>query len=317
MVMTAGASQADSSVEDEQTFAQVPLEGLDRAGSVAFPLYLKTGSAGRLVLYREADNRLEPSHIDRLLAEGVDRLYVRAEDRHAYFAHVRGQLDTVLRSRSLPVEARAECLHGVALVVAEDLLGDDCSLGGIDPRQIEDASGVLAAGCSFLQREERGLRAVRRLLAASDRLAEHSLAVSMLSMGLARQVLGDDPAVIRRVGLAGLLHDVGCLDGVGDDDEAHVARGAERLRELGLDDEVCAVARDHHERFDGSGWPRGLAANGLSEMAQIVSLADTFDRIYALHYPRVGVYDTLRILAQAYRGCFEVDLASEFVSLFN
>jgi len=40
---------------------------------------------------------------------------------------------------------------------------------------------------------------------------------------------------------------------------------------------AAAVARNHHERWDGSGYPSGLAGDEIPEAAQITSVADAFD----------------------------------------
>ena len=52
-------------------------------------------------------------------------------------------------------------------------------------------------------------------------------------------------------------------------------------------------------------------------MARVVGLVNTFDKVYTTQQPRVGVFDALRILAQAYRGCFEPKLAAGLISLFR
>jgi hypothetical protein len=49
----------------------------------------------------------------------------------------------------------------------------------------------------------------------------------------------------------------------------------------------------------------------------VVGLADVFDKVYSSQQPKVGVFDAMRIVAQAYRGCFEERLAVDFVKLFR
>jgi putative nucleotidyltransferase with HDIG domain len=103
---------------------------------------------------------------------------------------------------------------------------------------------------------------------------------------------------LRRLALGGLLHDMGKLrvpdailrkPGPLDDAEFQVIRrhpdwGAALLADLGFSPEVRAIVRDHHERLDGTGYPRGLTASQLSEEARIVAVCDVYD---ALVSPRV------------------------------
>jgi HD-GYP domain-containing protein (c-di-GMP phosphodiesterase class II) len=99
--------------------------------------------------------------------------------------------------------------------------------------------------------------------------------------------------------IGGLLHDIGKLSipdsilrkpGPLDDDEfaiirQHPERGQELLRELGsFDASVKRLVLDHHERLDGTGYPRGLSAADLDLETRILTVSDVYD---ALVSPRV------------------------------
>jgi len=91
--------------------------------------------------------------------------------------------------------------------------------------------------------------------------------------------------------LAALLHDVGKLDvpphildkpGMLSLQETlviqdHSLRGEQVLRSLSLPDPICQTVRSHHERFDGRGYPDGLAGEEIPLEARIVQVADAYD----------------------------------------
>lgn len=59
--------------------------------------------------------------------------------------------------------------------------------------------------------------------------------------------------------------------------QAHCARGADMLRELGVDDALwLEIVRDHHEHPDGSGYPAGKTAVAIGAPTQLVTLADIY-----------------------------------------
>jgi putative two-component system response regulator len=60
---------------------------------------------------------------------------------------------------------------------------------------------------------------------------------------------------------------------------AHTQYGAELLRKskLRILDVAAVIAEQHHERYDGSGYPRGLGGHSIAEEARIVSVCDAFD----------------------------------------
>lgn len=298
--------------EAQTTYTAVPLEGLAGTAPLSFPLYLHT-AAHAYVLYRDRHVVLAADQIGRLQAEGVHQLFVRDQDRAAYYRRVENALEDILHNRMVPLERRALVLYGVAVEVAGELL-----------RAVPDAAGitrarhVMMATSGLMVREAQGFQAVRRMLAAGSGLTRHALTVGFLSMGLARYVLGAEPNVLLQAGLAGLLHDVGRIGHEdAEQDQDHTQRGFGYLRGLALPAPVCEAALLHHERFDGSGYPRGLRGQQIPEMARLVGLVDTFDKVHSSQQPRVGVFDALRIMAQAYRGCFDDHMAQALVKLFR
>ena len=52
-----------------------------------------------------------------------------------------------------------------------------------------------------------------------------------------------------------------------------------QLRESGAYEYACDIARHHHERWDGRGYPDGLKGDEISVWAQVVSLADVYDAL--------------------------------------
>ena len=115
---------------------------------------------------------------------------------------------------------------------------------------------------------------------------------------------------IRDIALASIMHDVGKIaipDAILNKPgkltaeefavmKTHTVQGAEllekipQMRELGAYKYAWDIARHHHERWDGRGYPDGLAGDDISIWAQIVSLADVYDalisrRVYKEAFP--------------------------------
>jgi putative nucleotidyltransferase with HDIG domain len=293
-------------------FLPVSLLGLVAEDPVPFPLYLQTAPE-TWVLYKPHGTLLDESHIGRLVAEGVQELAIRECDRAAYFERVERSLDAVLHDPSVPLVRRVEVLWGVGERMVMALL-ESVPTAGV----VHRARRTMMAASRMMLREPQGFAAIRRVLSARPDVARHSLTVSFLSMGLARVALGADASRLVNAGLAGLLHDIGRVGNEHlENDPEHTVRGAQLLQSLELPDEVVEAARSHHERFDGSGYPDGRRGAAIPEMARVVGLIDTFDKVYAGQQPRVGVFDALRILAQAYRGCFDERLAQALVRMFR
>jgi HD-GYP domain-containing protein (c-di-GMP phosphodiesterase class II) len=132
------------------------------------------------------------------------------------------------------------------------------------------------------------------------------------------------------LGLIGLLQDVGMLklppgmparrsDLKSEEDEifkTHVAHSAEILsRTAGLPPELPSIASLHHERYDGSGYPRGLKGSAISQMGAIAGIVDTFDMLtapapYGLQMPPSNA---LNVLFQNRGTQFHAALVEQFI----
>jgi HD-GYP domain-containing protein (c-di-GMP phosphodiesterase class II) len=118
----------------------------------------------------------------------------------------------------------------------------------------------------------------------------HSERVAFYSMVTARY-LGMPPDEVERVHLSGILHDVGKI-GIEDkilrkaaaltDDEyeimkQHPTKGAHILAAVPVLQEMAGAGLQHHENWDGSGYPDGLKGEEIPLLGRIVSVADAFD----------------------------------------
>jgi putative nucleotidyltransferase with HDIG domain len=135
------------------------------------------------------------------------------------------------------------------------------------------------------------LNTVIRSLDLRDRMtARHSAAVAHYSREIA-MAIGMSPDEQEIVHTAGLLHDIGKFSlpdpilkadvPLSDDDwlliRSHPEEGARLVSYVEGYEDAAELVHAHHERFDGNGYPRGLAATEIPLGARIISVADTYD----------------------------------------
>jgi HD-GYP domain-containing protein (c-di-GMP phosphodiesterase class II) len=98
---------------------------------------------------------------------------------------------------------------------------------------------------------------------------------------------------LAKLGMGLLLHDIGKMvvpaevlakPGKLDEDEwklvrTHPEAGVALLDTAAIGPLVCSVVRDHHERWDGSGYPRGIGGERIGELPRIAAVADVYDAI--------------------------------------
>jgi HD-GYP domain-containing protein (c-di-GMP phosphodiesterase class II) len=144
-----------------------------------------------------------------------------------------------------------------------------------------------------VSRNAEALISLARIKTADDYTYMHSVAVCALMVALGRR-LGLDAKTISAIGEAGLLHDVGkamiplsvlnkpgrLTDKEFDVVRGHPAAGYEILRiSPGVSAEALDVCLHHHEKTDGSGYPKGLDSKSISLAAKMGAVCDVYDAI--------------------------------------
>ena len=170
------------------------------------------------------------------------------------------------------------------------------------------------------EREEMLLSFVRSLVSSLDAkdpyTRGHSERVAAIAAALARQ-LGDSEEDVQAIHLCGLLHDVGkigiddavlCKPGHLTDDEfeqikRHPAIGYHILSGIRSLTHILPGVRNHHESWDGTGYPDRLAGGEIPRQARILAVADSYDAMTSDRPYRNGMpLEKLQSIFRAERG---------------
>jgi len=125
-----------------------------------------------------------------------------------------------------------------------------------------------------------------------DWLYTHSIDVAMVSLMMAVE-LGYSDEELTNLGIGAMLHDVGKLlvpksiiqkpEDLTDTEMSlvrkHCELGMSSLESFNLPKEYMDIVMQHHERLDGSGYPKGLKGDEISFNSRIVMIADAVDSI--------------------------------------
>ena len=143
-------------------------------------------------------------------------------------------------------------------------------------------------------------------------LYSHSVNVSIVAMIIGRGLRLDDNT-LKNLGLSALLHDFGMTKidkAIYDQDqkltaeeririERHPVYGYELLCNAeDFSEDILLGIKQHHERFNGSGYPDGLSGEEISLFGRIIAVADVYDACLSMrkHRPRMTPYETLKNL---------------------
>ncbi|HEY1771627.1 MAG TPA: HD-GYP domain-containing protein [Gammaproteobacteria bacterium] len=162
-----------------------------------------------------------------------------------------------------------------------------------------------------------------------ERTASHCLNSAILCIAFGKHI-GLSEVDLNMLGQGAMLHDIGkvripptILDKAGALSEAEVQQvrkhpvDGEAVLKLTrqLPDKVLEIVRHHHERFDGNGYPDGLAGEQVPLGARIVGMVDTYDSLTAEtpYHVALTPADALGVLRSEGADQFGKELVQEFI----
>ncbi len=205
--------------------------------------------------------REKKEHIDELHQA---RARIRAAEKR--YAQTASAAKNIMRIAAEKPAQAAEQAKAIALELAETFLPEQPTYLHLMDDNVADESGMFF----------------------------HHVNVSVLSLTLARALGIDDPAVIHDIAQGAVLHDVGKVmipshvllrDGALTQAETRLLRlhPAYGIKVMQSVESLAPRAREiilfHHEMIDGSGFPKGLKGDAISQAVRIVSIANSYDNL--------------------------------------
>jgi putative nucleotidyltransferase with HDIG domain len=211
--------------------------------------------------------------------------------------------------------------NAVASMFSEARMGESINTEGAE-NMVDEISDSIA-------RNPHALISLARIKTADGYTYMHSIAVSALMIALAKQ-LGMNKDETQRLGIAGLMHDLGksltpkdILNKPGkltDKEFAllqkHPGDGHRLLLDNNCDDEiVLEVALHHHEKIEGSGYPEGLHGKDISIFTRMGAICDVYDAITSNrpYKPGWDPAESLHKMAKWSKGHLDQKLLEAFV----
>jgi HD-GYP domain-containing protein (c-di-GMP phosphodiesterase class II) len=164
------------------------------------------------------------------------------------------------------------------------------------------------------------------------RVGSRAHRVQALALALGKE-MGLSEEELLDLELGSLFHDLGMLtlpDGLlekpgplapeeFDEIKRHVEEGARMIQNVPLIVRAAPLALFHHERFDGSGYPKGLSGSAIPQAGRIIALADAFAAMTRdrPHQEKMSVEAAVREIKEGSGGQFDPDVVAAFLKLVD
>ena len=309
--------------QKEQRFVEVNLQSFVAGRPPLVDIYCRVNHS--YVLYCKADAILTAEARSRLISNGVEKLYMRMVD---------GQVDaggaTTAELLALPDgELGQEVKFGLIYNLAASKVKDILSIAPGGWLDLVRAGEIASAAIDPIVADPSAILRLVRVMRRDYSLYSHALNVCAYASALGL-TLGLDKDDLLKLGLSAIVHDVGKLripesvlkkSGPLTEEEWSLMRKHPEwgVEALGPDADKQPIVRvtvlQHHERQDGSGYPRGLVDFQIYRLAKILAVADVYDALTSERPYRkpASPYAALKLMSDGSCGALDRHIVAAFV----
>jgi len=313
--------------QNEQQFRPINLKYLKGEFKERFEIYYKTEAFGetQYVLFVSAD----PEHQDkarRLIEEkeGTEEFFIKEEDLSKYFGQATAGLRDMISDPNLPLEEKTKKIYDVSKEIMKDFFEFNAP-----PKILKSSEQVVEIMDECLSEADADFHAIFEVTANDYYTYTHSVNVGLYCLAYGVKT-GMDSNDIRNLGLAGMLHDVGKSNidpsilnknGKLTAEEFNAIKGHSPKGQKMLEDMQCYpscvidVAGQHHEKYDGHGYPDGLAGEEIAHFARICKVTDVYDALTTRrsYKKALSPFDALVVMNKQMHNEFDLKILGKFI----
>ncbi len=287
----------------------------------------KTTVEIRFVLYCKADAIFDEAKKSMLLAQRIKSLFIKKEQQQVFFDYLENNFQHIITDDTIPPDERTRIVHGAATNLVKDLFEDPRS-GSVERTKVFAHNMV-----DYILNDTRSAESLVKIAVHEYYTYTHSVNVAAVGT-LFGQELGMGVSDLKGLCAGILLHDVGktmistdILNKEGkltkeefEEIKKHPELGVEVLEETGTKfKEELIVTLQHHENFDGSGYPYGLAKDEIHTCGKIARIIDVYDALTTNRSYKEALrpFAALVEMRDSMINCFDTELFKEFIQFLG
>jgi len=297
--------------------------------TVGCDLYLlvETKSESRYVLYSRGDAVFEDNKRGMLWGKNISTLFIQKDDQEKYYEYLENNFKEIITDVRIPPDERTKIVHSAATNLLKDLFNDPRT-GNIN--RIKTFAHNMV---DYILREGRAARSLLKIAIHEYHTYTHSVNVAAVGTLFAKELgFGDEDLKHFCAGI--LLHDVGktristdILNKKGKLTKEEFARvkkhpemGVEILKETGNGFTVeYMITLQHHENYDGTGYPHGLKKDEILRCGKIARIIDVYDALTTIrpYAKAMRPFAALVEMKDNMLNCFDKELLVRFIRFFG
>ncbi len=293
-----------------------------KIGCDLFVSVKRTAGSG-FVLYCRGDVVFGEVKRRELKAEKIRSLYIKKDNQKEFYEYIENNFQEIITNTNISYDEKTRFVYNTATNVVKNLF-DDPRSGNI--KRTKSFASNLA---SYIVDDSKAAESLIQIAIHEYYTYTHSVNVAAVGT-LFGKYLGLGDKELRLICSGILLHDIGktrvstdIINKKGkltkeefEEVKKHPELGAKALEEAGITvDEIRLITLQHHEGYDGGGYPYGLKKDEISLYGRIVRIIDVYDAI-TTNRSYAGAkrpFSALKEMQEKMSHCFDTELFLEFI----
>lgn len=276
--------------ESDDTFTKVKISEFYSSQPVLFDIFVKLKS-GRYIKILHAGDTLDKERIDKYRVEkNVEYFYFHKKDLFKFVKYNNHFAKKVIESKKAPTSKKVKLLQNVSEKYLEQSFTD-----GLKPQIIDQGKEIAENMFTLIQGQDDLYKILRSYQDFDPNAYTHAFLVSMFSTSIIKQFEWQSKTTIESTSFACFFHDIGKMmlpkemlnkkvmemsDEEHEQYQNHPELGYQLLDGKNtIYSSVKQIVLQHHEAYDGTGFPFGKRGSKIFTLANIVGLADAFTHI--------------------------------------
>jgi HD-GYP domain-containing protein (c-di-GMP phosphodiesterase class II) len=285
----------------------LPIQSLDIEAEtkIGFNLYVNLPLNQKYILYRRAGGQVEAQTMAKLTQGNLTNFFIEKKDYNEFVKYVAQRIRSLVGTQD-SAENRKMMAAAAKAILSSTLDQTDPAIAAVLMNNLNDITGVIIEGA--LENVSYGsVGASKKLFNRLAQLADkgtdfqkHPVNVASLAVLITFGIGYSREKILTDVAMAALLHDLGLSKlppkviphahhplrlGIYERDwiYKHPELSVEIIEEknIPVSDLTKTIIKQHHEEFNGSGYPNGLRGYTINELSQILRVADEVDQLFS------------------------------------
>lgn len=316
--------------DENNRYLPVTLRSIMIGAFTGCDLYLQTtaNNQTKYLLYCKGSTFFEDERKESFIKKNINKIHVAKNGRAQYLRYIETNLEHVLRDEITALHEKVKIAYDVATNIVTDMSKDTDTATFIE--RSRDWT-ILTIDLIMKDREARSY--FTKLLSYDDNILKYPVNVAILGL-LFGYYMAIPANGLLALGIGLLLQDIGktALDGYLVNSSGKLTKEEmEQMRkhpDMGfiilsksgsLPIEACLIAKQHHEQFNGNGYPEGLKGvdiHGYSRVARIIGeFVQQMSRIEKNN--EKPVFQALQRMVKEMEGHFDKEILKKFISFMH